>query len=114
MIEYLADKAKEDPSMSGALAVIYYIYYGLDKGVDGADSIYHNINGAWKAVLDQLDNSDNPVMTSVSEALKRFLDKHLDGIFDSDGLASDGILTFWQKIVKFFEKILDLFKNMFK
>ncbi|MCM1364542.1 MAG: hypothetical protein NC122_06955 [Faecalibacterium sp.] len=114
LIDFAATKVAEDPSMSGILFVIYYIFYGLDKGFDGADKIYHNVNNVWKTILKSFDESGNPYLMAASKIIKDTLNKHLDGIFDEDGLASDGTLTFWQKIQAFFQKIINWFKNLFK
>ncbi len=113
LIESLAENVKDDPGMGQALYVLYYIYYGLSTSAEFADDVYHDVNNSWQFILKLLDESDEPILNGFSATLQNVLNTYFDGIFDSEGVASSGFITFFQKIAEFFQKIIDFFKNLF-
>ncbi|MCD7775567.1 MAG: hypothetical protein LUH40_08305 [Clostridiales bacterium] len=113
LIESLAEKVKEDPGMGQALYVLYYIYYGISTSLEFTDDVYHDVNNSWQFILKLLSDSDEPILSGFSTTLQNVLNTYFDGIFDSEGIASDGAVTFFQKIIAFFQKIIDFFKNLF-
>ncbi len=114
LIETLAQLASEDPCMSRAMYVMYYIFYGLNTGVDGAHDKYHFINDKWSNVLESLENSGNPIVSGFAKDFKAGLNKYLGGIFDEGGVASEGIIPFFQNLIELIRKIINFFKTLFK
>lgn len=114
LIGSIADSVNTENGMSYALNTVYYVYYGLNKGVGGLDDIYHNVNGKWQAVLKSLDESDNPYVRAASIVLKDALNAFLGDVFEPSGVAPNGFIAFFQKIGSFFQRIIDWFKNLFK
>ncbi len=110
--------------MDSALATIYYVYYGLDKGVGGAADGKKDLDAAWRAKLKELNDSSNSEETKVGDLITDILDIIFndegkvpeDGgndVLDKDGVASNGFLAFFARIKAFFQEIADFFKNLF-
>ena len=110
--------------MDSALATIYYVYYGLDKGVGEAADGKKDLDKAWKAKLKELGYSDNKDEQSVGNLITDILDIVFndqgnvpdDGgndVLDKDGLASNGFLAFFARIKAFFEEIAAFFRELF-
>ena len=110
--------------MDSALATIYYVYYGLDKGVGEAADGKKDLDKAWQAKLKELGYSDNKDEQSVGNLITDILDIVFndqgnvpdDGgndVLDKDGLASNGFLSFFQRIKIFFEEIAAFFRELF-
>ncbi len=99
--------------MDQALFAVYQIFYGANKGADHAASGLQKLNQKWQDILKELNGSDDPNAQGIGSFIGNILDATLDGIFDSDGLASNGFITFWQRIIELFRKISNFFKNLF-
>lgn len=114
-LETLASYAVETHhGMDSALAAIYYVFYGVDIAVDEAINIRDNkINAKWQEILKKLGKSDDPNEVTLGNFLAALLDSTLDGIIDSDGLASDGFVKFFKNIADLINKILNFFKELF-
>lgn len=100
--------------MDQALAVIYYLFYGANIGSGELVNGLKDINAEWQKILKELGRSDNPDEVTIGNFLADFLDKYLDDVFTSDGLAPNGIIAFFQRIIEWFNKIIEWFKNLFK
>ena len=110
--------------MDSALATIYYVYYGVDKGVGEAADGKRDLDKAWQAKLKELGYSDNKDEQSVGNLITDILDIVFndqgnvpdDGgndVLDKDGLASNGFLSFFARIKIFFEEIAAFFRELF-
>lgn len=99
--------------MDQALATIYYVYYGADLGVGGLAGGLKDINAEWQKILAELGRSDNPDEITIGNVLADFLDKYMDGILTDQGVAPNGVITFFQRIADWFNKIIEFFKNLF-
>lgn len=113
MLESLAKSASEDPGMGQALYVLYYIFYGLENALEETDDIYHDVNNSWQFILKLLTDSNEPILSNFANDLKGFLNKYFEGIFDDEGVASNGFIEFFKKIAEFFKKIAEFFRNLF-
>ncbi len=100
--------------MDQALATIYYIFFGLDKGVDGTVGGIKNLNAEWRALLEELGYSDDPDKASIGNVIIDILDwVGFDDILDEDGIAPNGFLAFFKKLVEWFNAIIEWFKRLF-
>ena len=102
-----------DRGIDASLATLYYVFYGLDIGVEEANGILKDINKEWQSILEELGKSDDPNELSIGNLLAAALDTYLGGIFDSEGLASNGLIEFFTKIIDLFKAIINWFKNLF-
>ncbi|MGN0448033.1 MAG: hypothetical protein ACI4GC_05750 [Acutalibacteraceae bacterium] len=99
--------------MDQALATIYYLFYGVDIGADKVANGLKDVNAEWKKVLEKLGKSDDPEEATIGNLLAEFMDKYLDDIITSEGIAPNGLIAFFQKIIAFFQKMLEFFRSMF-
>ena len=100
---------------SSMMAAVYWIFYALDTVADPAHDGYHDLNSTWQAVYGFLDTEAGPTTKNLLKVIKDYFsfELDLDGVIDQDGIASDGALTFFEKIAAFFQKIIDFFKSLF-
>ncbi len=110
--------------MDSALATVYYLFYGADMAAGGAADGKKDLDKAWKAKLKELGYSDNKDEQSVGNLITDILDIVFndqgnvpeDGgndVLDKDGLASNGFISFFQRIRIFFEEIAAFFRELF-
>ena len=110
--------------MDSALATVYYLFYGADMAAGGAADGKKDLDKAWKAKLKELGYSDNKDEQSVGNLITDILDIVFndqgnvpeDGgndVLDKDGLASNGFISFFQRIKIFFEEIAAFFRELF-
>lgn len=96
--------------MDQALFAVYQIFYGAEKGTSYAANGLKALNAKWKEIIRKLNGSNDPNAKGLGTFIADILDSALDGIFDSNGLASKGFIVFWQKIIELFKKIIAIFK----
>ena len=113
VLEMLADSVSKDPGMGQALYIFYYIFLGVNEGAEVGDDVYHDVNNSWQFILRMLTESSDPFLRGMGNSLKGILNKYFDGIFDDEGLASNGFVEFFKKIAEFFNRIIEFFKNLF-
>lgn len=114
VLDLLATYATTHFGMDQSLFAIYEIFYGAKKGTDYASSGLNKLNEKWKEILKMLNGSDDPNAQGIGTMIGKILDKYLNGVFDSNGVASNGFIAFWQKIVEIFKKIGEFFNRIFK
>lgn len=100
--------------MDQSLFALYEIFYGAKKGTDHAAAGLKKLNEKWKEILKMLNGSDDPNAQGLGTLIGKILDENLDGIIDSDGIASSGFIVFWKNLLALFKKIGEFFKNLFK
>ena len=101
--------------MDSALAIIYYIFYGADLGVDNATNGIKDLNAEWTKLLKDMQNSRDEGEALAGEIIAGILDLDIfDDIIDpEEGIAPNGFIAFFQKLSSLFQKIIDWFKNIF-
>ena len=99
--------------MDKSLATLYYLFYGADIAVGETSNGLKDINAQWQQILKDLGMSDDPNEKTVGNLLAQFLDKYMEDVLTSEGVAPNGFIAFFQKIADFFQKIMDFFKNLF-
>ncbi|MBR5234164.1 MAG: hypothetical protein IKW03_08140 [Clostridia bacterium] len=113
LIKFVLTALATEPVTSGAMATLYYIFYGIHTGIDNFEEEYTSFNKTWKFVFNFFETFGDPVTSSGVKVLRKILDTYFDGIVDSDGVADEGVLTFWDRIVQFFQRIGDFFRKLF-
>ncbi|MEE1320224.1 MAG: hypothetical protein UHM85_01655 [Acutalibacteraceae bacterium] len=101
--------------MDLALATFYYIFYGVDIGVDHTANGVKDLNAEWTKLLNDMRNSKNEGEALAGEIIAGILDLEIfDDVIDpEEGVAPNGFIAFFQKIIDWFNKIIEWFKNLF-
>ncbi len=113
ILDTLAEYAAEDPGMSKAMSFIYAVFEAATEAIEKTDDVYHDVNNSWQFILKLLSTSEEPLLRDFADNLKGTLNKYFDGIFDEEGLAPDGVMTFWDRLVAFFQRIGEFFRKLF-
>ncbi len=113
ILDTLAEYAAEDPGMSKAMSFIYAVFEAATEAIEKTDDAYHDVNNSWQFILKLLSTSEEPLLRDFADNLKGTLNKYFDGIFDEEGLAPDGVMTFWDRLVAFFQRIGEFFRKLF-
>ncbi|MBQ5905729.1 MAG: hypothetical protein IIW88_07670, partial [Clostridia bacterium] len=128
MIEFLATCIADTKlGMDAALYSIYYVYYGVDKGAAEVVKGKDDLSKQWVAKLEELNKNSPNENAQVGDLLTDIFDiifgkdeNGNNGVLDdkdnngeNGGVASQGGLTFFQKIAKFFQEIAEFFRNLF-
>lgn len=101
--------------MDQALATVYYVFYGTDIGVNETAGAIKDVNAQWIELLKKLGMSDNPNEATVGNLIAKILDLDIfKDIIDTDtGIAPNGFVAFFQKIIEWFNSIFGWIKNIF-
>lgn len=121
MIEFLATcVADTSLGMDAALYSIYYVYYGVDKGASEVITSKEQLSNQWVSKLEELNKNASSEKTEVGTLITDIFDIIFEtdedgenGVLDNSGVASNGFLSFFQKIANFFKEIGDFFRNLF-
>ncbi len=120
-IEFIATCVSDTQlGMDAALYAIYYVYYGVDKGASEIITGKEQLSNQWKDTLAELNKDASSEETKVGDLITDIFDIIFEtdddgenGVLDDSGVASNGFLSFFQKIAKFFQEIADFFRNLF-
>ena len=101
--------------MDQALATTYYMFYGADLGVDSALGGYKDINAEWLKILYALGYEGPEDMSESAKVIAGILglDIFKDIVDIEDGLAPNGLIAFFTKLVSLFNQFIDWIKNLF-
>lgn len=99
--------------MDKALATIYYVFYGVEIGVDETADGLKDVNSKWQERLKELGMSESREEATVGNLIADILDIALDDIVDSEGIAPNGFIRFFERLKEFFREIIDFFKELF-
>ena len=93
--------------MDAALTTLYYIYFAADTGVGNTASGIKDLNKIWTEILRNMRESENEGESMVGEIIAGILDLDIfDDIIDSEeGIAPNGLIRFFMKIVEFFKQL---------
>ena len=114
-VDTLKKTIEENPAehIDIMLGTLYYVFYGVDKAATNADDWLTNYNNDWQFIINLMGKAETDMLRNVGNAFADILDEYLEGIFDRDGLASKGLIKFFQKIIEFFQKLITFFKSLF-
>ena len=112
VLKVIADCAVDTRiGMDLALTTLYYIYYGADIGADHGASGIKDLNKTWTELLKDMRESSDEGESLAGDIIAGILDLDIfDDIIDPDeGIAPNGLIAFFQKIIEFFKKIFSFF-----
>ena len=113
LIKAILKGLNTEPSTSGAMAVIYYIFYGLNNAVSGVDELYGNYGDSWDSLIAFFEESDDSVYDKLVTFLKNVI-KEFGGV-DADSAKDDCDCDCHNKsaFIRFFFKIANFFRKLF-
>lgn len=116
LLKLIADCSVETKlGMDTALATLYYLLYGADIGVGNTATGIKDLNAEWTSLLKNMRESGDRGEAMVGDLIAGILDMDIfDDIIDPDlGIAPNGFLKFFQKIINLFKSLTGWFKNLF-
>ena len=113
LLENFSQIAKSENGMDEILYTVYQIFYAANVAAHKTEDWLADFNGDFSFLKQLFATSDLPFLQDIGASLSDLLDKFGDGIFDSNGLASQGLIKFFTKIMEFFSKIIEFFKTLF-
>ncbi|MBQ9957309.1 MAG: hypothetical protein IJO99_07070 [Ruminococcus sp.] len=111
VLDFIADCINNTQlGTESVLAALYYVYFGVDVGVDNTAAGKKNLDQLWRDALADLRKENNAAADLIEEILGWDI---FEDLIDTDGLAPNGFIRFFQKIVDIFRSIIEWFKNLF-
>lgn len=112
LYDTFVEYAKKDHGINMILGALYYVYVGIDKGTEGTLDWFDDTNGKWKFVMGLLGDAESDYLKGISGILNTIFKKTED-VVDGDGIASSGLVPFFQKIINWFKMIIAKIKALF-
>lgn len=94
------------------LGVVYYIFYGLDIAVGETNEWFDDVNGKWQFIIKLFDGADSDYLSNFGDALHKLFG-FTEDVIDEEGIASNGLIAFFQKIINWFKAIIEWIKDLF-
>lgn len=96
--------------MDLALYTIYNLFYSTDIGVGETTNGYNDLNAIWRDALAQLSKDSPEAGKLIEEILGLDI---FEDLLDTDKIAPNGFIAFFEKIIELFNKLVEWFKNIF-
>ncbi|MBQ9912591.1 MAG: hypothetical protein IJO73_00005, partial [Clostridia bacterium] len=93
-----------------ALAALYYVFYGVDTGVQEVVDGKNNLDNLWREALAELRKENNAAGDLIEEVLGWDI---FEDLIDSNEVAPNGLIAFFQKVIEIFKSIIEFFSNLF-
>ncbi|MBQ3136972.1 MAG: hypothetical protein IJB74_05750 [Clostridia bacterium] len=94
-----------------ALSTLYYVFFGIDKGVGEAVGGTKTLDQLWRDALSDLRRENEGVADMIEDILGWDI---FEDVISPDGIAPNGLIAFFQKIISWFQTIVAWFKSFFK
>lgn len=112
-LESLTQYCSDAEGMDKALYVLYYTFYGINTGAHEANKWLKDYNNSWEFFYGMLRASDQTILNDFAEYTSKIFNAYTKDIIDEHGLASSGLIKFFQKIIEIFKKIAEFFSKLF-
>lgn len=112
-IESLAQYCSDAEGMDKTLYILYYTFYGINTGAHEANAWLKDYNSNWEFFYGMLRASDQQLLNDFADFTSKIFDKYTKDIIDDGGLASSGLIKFFQKIIDIIKKLIDFFTKLF-
>ncbi|MBQ8210779.1 MAG: hypothetical protein IJZ35_09370 [Clostridia bacterium] len=115
LVKMILQGLNTEPSTSGAMATVYYIFYGLNNGAAGLDTLYGNYGDSWDSLLKFFEETDDSTYDKVTDFLKNVISEF--GGVNTDSSKDDcdcnchsnsGFIRFFFKIANFFRRLFGM------
>lgn len=115
LVKAILQGLNTEPSLSGAMATVYYIFYGLNNAAEGLDTLYGNYGNSWDSLLNFFEETDDNNYDKLTDFLKNVI-KEFGGVevestkdnCDCDCHSSSGFIRFFWKIANFFRRLFGM------
>ena len=116
LIKLLVKGLSTEYPASGSMATLYYIFYGLNTGVQNIGEVYGNYQNVWESIREMFDEENegsyyDKVGDVLSSILKDFAGLDTDSKLDScdcDCHSNSAIMRFFFKIANFFRRLFGM------
>ena len=101
---------------AGPDAVLWHlmnIFRTVGAFTSAGQSLLDAFNRNWVALLDAMRSSDLILIRNFGHSLANFLDRNFGGVFDSTGIAADGLVPWFNAIIAWFRRILNPILGIF-
>ncbi len=112
LLENFSQMAASDGGIDEIMYTVYQIFYAANVAAHKTENWLADFNGDFTFLKQLFATSDLPFLQDIGKSLSELLDNAGEGIFDSNGLASLGLIEFFKRILEFFKKVLDIFKPL--
>jgi len=114
LLENFSQMAASEGGMDKIMYTVYYIFYAaLNAGVATNNGLAR-FNGNYSFLNQLFATSNVGFLRQLEISLGDLLNKYTPDIIDDDEVIPQGQISFWQRIINFFKKIGDFFRNLFK
>ena len=115
LLDNFAQMAASEDGIYEIMYTVYEIFKAANEAAAGVKDWYDTFNGDYTFLNTMFEDSDLKFINQLRESLGALLDKsEFSDIIDSEQLAPNGFIRFFQKIAEFFQRIGDFFANLFK
>ena len=112
LYDTFAEYTSKPHGINMILGALYYVYYGVDVGVEETLDWFDDTNGKWKFIMQLFGQADSDYLSTIANTLDRIFD-FTEDVIDEDGVASSGLIPFFQKIINWFKSIIQWIKDLF-
>jgi hypothetical protein len=113
LLENFSQMAATDDGMDKIMYTFYYIFYAaLNAGVATNNGLAR-FNGDYSFLNSLFKTSQVGFLRQLEISLGDLLNKYTPEVVNDHEVAPQGQISFWQKIINFFKKIGDFFRNLF-
>ena len=113
LLENFSQMAASDDGMDKIMYTVYYIFYAaLNAGVATNNGLAR-FNGDYTFLNQLFATSSVGFLRQLEISLGDLLNKYTPEVISDHEVAPQGQISFWQKIINFFKKIGDFFRNLF-
>ncbi len=111
LLENFSQMAASEGGMDQVMYTVYQIFYAANVAAHKTENWFEEFNGDFNFLKQLFATSDVDFIKNLGASLNELLDRVGDGIFDSNGLASQGLITFFTKIIEFFKGVFEFLKS---
>ena len=113
LLENFSQMASTDDGMDKIMYTFYYIFYAaLNAGVATNNGLA-NFNGNYSFLNQLFATSNVGFLRQLEQSLGDLLNNYGTGVINDHEVIPDGQISFWQKIINFFKKLLNMIKGLF-
>ena len=112
-IDSLAQYCSDAEGMDKTLYILYYTFFGINTGAHEANKWLKDYNSNWEFFYGMLRASDQQILNDFAEFTSKIFETYTKDIIDQNGLASRGLIKFFQKIIEIIKKLISFFTKLF-
>ena len=103
ILDLLSSLYKQINGVDKTLNAIYILFRGTDTALDTSIAAVGGFNERWSAVFEKFYESENPDLIALAKQADETLKFLTLGFVSSEGIGSDGLISFGQKLISFIQ-----------